>query len=484
MLLSIIVRNMILRTLVFVALAFATSGFAKAERPSVLFIAIDDLRTDLGCYGNSVVKSPNLDRLAERSTLFERAYCQQAVCNPSRASLLTGLRLNTLGIWDLPTHFRQKRPDIVTLPQAFLKAGYHTQCIGKIFHNWRQDDFKGDAVSWSVPESMHYNSHGNDKAVVVGEVPPNESDCPKCVVRDVPDTAYFDGRIAEQAVSTLRRLKDKSFFLAVGFWKPHSHFNAPKKYWDLYQRDEIPPIANPQPPANVPSIAMHDSREILRSFRNRPDKRPTSEETTTLRHGYYANISYMDAQLGKVLNELRRLDLHHNTIVVVWSDHGFHLGEHHLWAKTSNFELDARVPLMICLPGQTQAQRASSLVELLDLYPTLLELCKLDPPHKLEGKSLLPILRDPKAIVKTAALTQHPRPAYPAKGANPDAMGYSVRTDRYRYTEWRDFKTNEVIATELYDHKTDAAETRNISDEANNVVLDELQAALASLLEE
>ena len=315
-------------------------------KPNVLFIAVDDLRAELGCYGADHVKSPNIDKLAARGTLFTRAYCQQAVCNPSRASLLTGLRPATLGIWDLPTHFRQRVPRVMTLPQHFKGQGYFTQGIGKIFHNWRQDDFKGDAVSWSVPEAMHYNTHGADTAMVVGKLPPNLTKVPRCEMRDVADNAYFDGRIAEMAVKTLTELKARRrpFFFAVGFWKPHAHFNAPKKYWDLYRRSDIRLPENPRPPKDAPAIALHDSREILRGFKSRPGGRPTRDEVLTLRHGYLAAISYVDAQVGKVLDALDRLGLAEKTIIVFWSDHGYHLGEHGLWAKTSNFELDARVP--------------------------------------------------------------------------------------------------------------------------------------------
>jgi len=278
----------------------------RAGQPNVLFIAVDDMRAELGCYGHRQIRSPQIDALAKRGLLFERAYCQQAVCNPSRASLLTGLRPSTLGIYNLPTHFREKRPQIVTLPQHFKNNGYFTQCIGKIFHNWRQDDYKGDAPSWSVPEVMHYNSHGNDKPVVEGALPPNRVDTPRCEMRDVPDNAYFDGRIAALAVEALRERKQnqKPWFLAVGFWKPHAHFNAPKKYWDMYDRSQIIPAANAQPPKDVPVIALHDSREILRGFKGR---KPATKDIITLRHGYYAAISYVDAQIGKVIAELDRL---------------------------------------------------------------------------------------------------------------------------------------------------------------------------------
>ena len=442
----------------------AANGDRAAARPNVLFIAVDDMRVDLGCYGSKLIHSPNIDGLAKRGTLFNRAYCQQAVCNPSRASLMTGLRPSTLGIWDLPTHFRQRLPDVVTLPQWFKQHGYHTQNIGKMFHNWRQDDYKGDAVSWSVPAVMHYNTHGADLPVVKGELPPNLVKTPRCEMRDVPDDAYFDGRIAGLSVEALRRLKDKDepFFLAVGFWKPHASFNAPKKYWDLYDPKQIKPPANPTPPKDVPPIALHDSREIMRGFRQHPGGKPTPDDVRNLRHGYYAAISYVDAQVGRVVDELDRLGLADNTVIVFWSDHGFHLGEHALWAKTSNFELDARVPLIIATPGHTGGQRTDALVELLDLYPTLVDLCGLPKPSHVEGESLKPVLSDPRKTVKPAAFTWHPRPAYSRVGNSPTVMGYSMRTARYRYTEWRDFKTGRVTARELYDHAADPDETVNV----------------------
>lgn len=476
----------IIFSLVLAIFGVADSLSAQA-RPNVLFIAIDDLRTDLGCYGNPVVKSPNIDAFAQTGMLFNRAYCQQAVCNPSRASLLTGLRLNTLRIWDLPTHFRQRIPDVVTLPQMFKNQGYHAQCIGKIFHNWRQDDYRGDAVSWSVPQVLHYNSHGKDKAQVNGELPRDLSDIPKCEIRDVPDEAYFDGRVAQQAVAALQGLGERPFFLAVGFWKPHSHFNAPKKYWDLYDRSEIRAAGNPEPPIDVPEIALHNSREILGAFKDRPNGRPTSEETITLRHGYYANIAYMDAQVGKVLDELDRLKLRDNTIILIWSDHGFHLGEHGLWAKTSNFELDARVPLIIStptgvLPDRVVGGQTDSIVELLDLYPTLADLCGLPPPKDLAGTSLRPVLIEPAATVKEAALTQHPRPAYPEAGQNPEVMGYSIRTARYRYTEWKQFDSGEVVARELYDHQLDPHENRNIAADSESAIR-ELQPLMNAMVD-
>lgn len=446
-------------------------AFADAKDWNVLFIAADDLRVELGCYGDTLVKSPNIDRLARQGTLFSRAYCQQAVCNPSRASLLTGLRPDTLGVWDLPTHFRQRHPALVTLSQLFKQHGYHTENIGKIFHNWRQDEFEGDSASWSLPAVMHYATHGSDQAQVREPLPQDLAGVPRCEMRDVPDNAYFDGRIADLAVEALRRLKEQKFFLAVGFWKPHAPFNAPRKYWDLYRRSSVELPANPLPPQDVPDLALHDSREILRGFRDRPAGRPTHSEAVTLRHGYYAAVSYLDAQVGKVLNELEHLGLAERTIVVFWSDHGFHLGEHSLWAKTSNFELDARVPLLIAVPGLKNGQRTDVVVELLDIYPTLADLCGLVPPNNLEGTSLRPLLNDPKAQVKGAAITQHTRPAYPSPQDPLRAVGYSLRTARYRYAEWRAIGTAETLASELYDHHSDTAETRNVVDRAENSAL-------------
>ena len=437
-----------------------------ADHPNVLFIAADDLRNDLACYGHPIVQTPNLDRLAARGVIFDRAYCQQAVCNPSRASLMTGRHPDTLQIWDLPTHFRDKNPDIVTLPEHFKQQGYFTQNIGKIFHNWIHE-VQGDPQSWSVPAVMHFANHGRDKAEVEGEVPSSSAVDPKCECRDVPDEAYFDGRVAKLAVEAIGQLKQKQkpFFLAVGFWKPHSPFNAPQKYWDLYDRKRISLPTNPGWPLDAPRIAWHDSREIF----GVKTRKITEDNIREMRHGYLANISYMDAQIGKVLDELDRQNLTDSTIVVFWSDHGYHLGEQTLWAKTSNFELDARVPMIITTPAmQTAGQRTSSLAELSDLYPTLVELCGLPTQDGLDGISLVPVLHNVSASVRQAALTQHPRPAYYDREPNkqPTHMGYSIRTATHRYTEWRDWKTGLTTDQELYDHNNDPNETRNLANRA------------------
>ncbi|WP_395747547.1 sulfatase [Prosthecobacter sp.] len=442
-----------------------------AARTNVLFIMADDLRPELGCYG-SVAVTPHLDALAARGMLFRHAYCQQAVCNPSRSSMLTGLRPDTLGLYVNGTHFRELKPGVTTLPGWMKDQGYTTRCVGKIFHNWHTKEH-GDPRSWSAPEFLHYANHGDDAPQVSGELPPNLATLsstlrqygkvPLCECRDVPDEAYYDGRVAAEAVRVLGEVKDQPFFLAVGFWKPHAPFNAPKKYWDLYQRDRLPPF-DPARPAAAPEIAFHASTEILGPAENQ--KRPTAEQAAEMRHGYFAGISYMDAQVGKVMAALERHGLLDSTLIVFWGDHGYHLGEHGLWAKTSNFELDARVPLIIAPPKARHAGTSTeALVEMVDLFPTVTALCGVPQASGLDGVSLVPVLNDPKARVKDAAYTQFPRPAYPDRTprGKPEVMGVSVRTPTLRYTEWRDYDTGSVVADELYDHTRDEAEMKNVA---------------------
>jgi iduronate 2-sulfatase len=458
-------------------LFFASSIYAA--KPNVLFIMADDFRPEMGSYGSTAL-TPHLDKLAARSVQFERAYCQQAVCNPSRSSLLTGLRPDTLRLWNNGTHFRELNPEVTTLPLWFKEQGYTTRCVGKIFHNWHTAE-KGDRRSWSADEFLHYANHGADTPQIQGTLPPNlvkmgggrgypEQGITSC--HDVPDEAYYDGRVAVEAVRVLSEVKDKPFFLAVGFWKPHAPFNAPKKYWYLYERSKLP-VLNGARPEGAPEIAFHQSTEILGPVNKQT---PVSEELAAeMRHGYFANISYMDAQIGKVLEALEKSGAADNTIIVFFSDHGYHIGEHSLWGKTSDFEFDAHVPLLISdLRPEHRGKKTRALAELVDLFPTLVDLCELPQPGKLDGVSLVPVLRDPVQSVKTAAFTQHPRPAYydrePSK--QPKAMGYSIRTDQVRYTEWRDWVTKEVTARELYLTEQDPAELKNhASDPAQAAVL-------------
>jgi iduronate 2-sulfatase len=454
------------------AMFVAAARAAVAAPPNVLFIMADDLRPEVASYGSPAV-TPHLDRLAARGVRFERAYCQQAVCNPSRSSMLTGCRPDTLGIWSNETHFRDKNPDVATLPGWFKAHGYQARCAGKIFHNWHTE-VHGDPGSWSAPEFLHYANHGDDVPLVTGPLPPNLAvhsprnygrvpldDC-----RDVPDEATYDGRVAAEAVKLLGELQDGPFFLAVGFWKPHAPFNAPKRYWDLYDRDRLPSL-DPAWPVGAPEIAGHASTEVLGPPKQ---QRPlTPEQIAEMRHGYFAAVSFMDAQVGKLLDALDRNGQAATTVIVFVSDHGYHLGEHGLWAKTSNFEFDARVPLLVAVPGAGRGGATTkALVELVDLFPTLVDACGLPAPVGLEGASLLPLVRGDAAAVKPAAFTQHPRPAYYER--EPDkrlaTMGVSVRTDRVRYTEWRDWATGETVSRELYDHAADPAETRNAVDDA------------------
>ena len=453
-----------------VLLLFTALPLYAAARTNVLFIMADDLRPELGCYG-SVAVTPHLDALARRGVLFERAYCQQAVCNPSRSSMLTGLRPGTLGLYVNGTHFRELKPESATLPWWMKEHGYSTHCVGKIFHNWHTQEH-GDPRSWSAPEFLHYANHGDDLPQVSGPLPPNLATLtstlrpygkvPLCECREVPDEAYYDGRVAAEAVRVLGEIKDRPFFLAVGFWKPHAPFNAPKKYWDLYQRDRLPAF-NPARPAAAPEIALHQSTEIL----GPPElqKQPNAEQVAEMRHGYFACISYMDTQMGKVTAALEEMGLLDSTLIVFWGDHGYHLGEHGLWAKTSNFELDARVPLIVAPPKAKHAGVSTrALVEMVDLFPTITALCEVPEAPGLDGVSLVPLLNDPQAKGKAAAYTQFPRPAYPDRTprGKPEVMGVSVRTPTLRYTEWRDYDTGSVVASELYDHVRDEAEMNNV----------------------
>ena len=471
-------------------LAAGWAAAVAAAPPNVLFIMADDLRPELAAYGSPAV-TPNLDRLAARGVRFERAYCQQALCNPSRASMLTGRRPDTLGVWSNETHFRDPNPAVATLPGWFKAHGYEARCAGKIFHNWHTA-VRGDPGSWSAPEFLHYANHGDDLPLVAGPVPPNLAlqsprdygQVPLDDCRDVPDEATYDGRVAAEAVRQLGELGKGPFFLAVGFWKPHAPFNAPKRYWDLYDRDRLPPL-DAAWPAGAPEIAGHASTEVLGPPK---DRRPlTLEQVAEMRHGYFAAVSFMDAQVGKLLDALDRNGQADDTVIVFVSDHGYHLGEHGLWAKTSNFEFDARVPLLVAVPEAVRARAAAApatapantsagttagtssraLVELVDLFPTLVRACGLPEPPGLEGVSLMPLVRGTAGEVKPAAFTQHPRPAYYERepGKRPAAMGVSVRTDRVRYTEWRDWTTGRTISRELYDHAADPAERVNRADE-------------------
>lgn len=462
-----------------VALLFSANNIlagATSSPLNVLFIAVDDLRPKQGCYGDPVAVTPNIDRLAGRGTLFSRAYCQQAVCNPSRASVMTGRRPDTTRVWDLKTHFRKALPDVVTLPQYFKEHGYHTQCVGKIYHDpkWAQD-----GASWSVSETFSVTENRTKYALDSSRAPKGKNKGIATESAPVADDVYIDGMVSDVACEILREIRDKPFFLAVGFRRPHLPFSAPEKYWDLYDEDSLPMPSPTTAPVGIPKIALHPSVE-LHGYQDMPSSGPLTEaQTRRLIHGYYASSSYMDAQLGKVLDELDRLELTSNTVVVLWSDHGYHLGEKGLWTKHTNFELDTRVPLLISSPQQKMpGAKSEAIVELVDLYPTLIDIADLPAAQGVEGVSLVPLLDDSSAVVKLGAFSQFPRPAR-FKGL-PPVMGCSVRTDGYRYTEWRDRKKNAVIAREMYDYQADPAESQNIA--GNEQTLEE-QERLAEMLD-
>src|SRR5215475_13492576 len=438
-----------------------------APRPNVLFIVTDDLRTTLGSYGDATAITPNIDRLAARSLLFTRAYAQQAVCNPSRQSFLSGRRPDAIRVWNLTSHFRQTAPDVISLPEHFKRHGYIADGIGKIYHDPAEMQ---DPMSWSLPATFNVLAKKEDYLLRENQAPPDKPERKMAAFEaaDAPDEAYPDGKVAAAATAALRELKasGQPFFLAVGFRKPHLPFSAPKKYWDMYDRAKIPELGPGTPPQNAPQIALHDWPE-LRGYSGVAKQGPLSrEEAMELRHGYYAGASYSDAQVGKVIDELDRLKLTENTIIVLFSDHGFHLGDLGLWCKDTVYEATTRTPLLISAPRGMSRQaigaRTDAMVELIDLYPTLGELCGLPLPPKLDGRSMVPLLRDPKRAWKTAAYSQFPRPWAPS-APQPQKMGYAIRTDRFRYVEWRDFKTQELLARELYEYQAGATESVNLA---------------------
>ena len=449
-----------------------TADSSIKQRPNVLFIAVDDLRPMLGCYGDTTAVTPHLDRLASRGTVFQHAYCQQALCSPSRLSLLTGKRPDTTKVWDLSTHFLEALPDTVTLPQFFKQHGYQTQGIGKIFHGNGKP--ASDPPSWTHEPLLAINRDPKLRYALAKNLQGSGLKRSATESADVSDDTYIDGQVCEAALNRLTEFKanDSPFFLAVGFRKPHLPFCAPRRFWQLYQQTDIPPPDHPTHPPHAPELATRSWRE-LEGYTDIPsDGNLTSAKTQQLRHGYYACVSYIDAQVGRILKHLSKLNLAENTLVVVWGDHGFHLGEQRLWTKANNYELSTRVPLIFALPKKTPSTTAtkrtgnitscSKLVELVDLYPTLAEACGLPLPQGLEGTSFFPLLRNPDQTWKLAAFSQHPRATTSHRHrSHGDIMGYAVRTDRYRYVEWRTWKSSKVVARELYDYNTSGSETEN-----------------------
>ena len=516
--------------LLLLALAFSCQPADKStkeppSKPNILFIAIDDLRPELGCYGSDIAKTPNIDGLASQGMRFNRAYCQQAICSPSRASLMMGTRPETNGIFENYTYFRDLHPDIATLPQHFRANGYETVYSGKIYHGKFTDEEK----SWSrkpakidIPKPNYPGAYAlkenqeiykkNQAAIrekygegatshyALGRGPAYE-------MADVPDHAYIDGYNTELAIATMQEMAaqgENPFFLGLGFRLPHLDWNAPKKYWDLYNPEDIPMASQTERPENGAAMGLHASFE-LRVRHGIPKSGPIEGELArTLKHAYLASVSYVDAQIGKMLHALDEAGLRDNTIILLWSDHGWHLGDMGIWGKATNYEIATRVPMMIWTPDMPEANRgkpSDALVELVDMYPTLCELAGIELPQHLEGQSFAPLLENPNRSWKEAVFSQYPNPALREWAANPltpsmretyfgplieevegkiidqqkdkwdrdlfenDLMGYTMRTDEHRLVVWKNRKNPEEkpIFIEVYNHKTDPNEATNIA---------------------
>lgn len=495
---------------------FSTHGFAQNQKMNILFIAVDDLKPTLGCYGDQIVKSPNIDKLAEKGTMFLHTYCQQAVCGPTRASLMTGMRPDYTRVWDLKTKMRDINPDILSIPQYFASQGYETAGIGKIYDPRCVDDDL-DKPSWSIPyykkSDDYYDEktgrpEGNyqlpetkklvkkftDEAISKGLKGKELNDFvgskikPSVECIDVPDNAYSDGVKTLHTKDILANLAKggKPFFLAVGLTKPHLPFVAPKKYWDLYDRDKMPLAKYQQQAKNSPGLAYHNAAELysysdippISSFTDQKVGLDMSvEKQKELIHGYYAATSYTDANVGILLKAIDSLGLAKNTIIVLWGDHGWHLGDHNLWCKHTNFEQATHTPLLISSP-EIKPSKSDSPSEFIDIFPTLCELAGIPVPGHLDGKSLAPVMKNPETMVKEFSVSQYPRSRETLDSerlgwSDGQLMGYSIRTKQYRYTIWmkngyRSYQTYNkdlLVASELYDYKKDPDETVNVVDD-------------------
>ncbi len=429
------------------------ASIAGADRPNVLFIAVDDLRPELACYGRHQMHSPNIDRLARGGVLFERAYCMVPTCGASRASLMTGIRPTRRRFVNYLTWAEKDAPNVPTMNMHFKDHGYTTRSLGKVFHHpadraegWSEPAWRPQRIPWyQRPENAALHKRRQKEG--------QRKRGPAWESADVPDNAYADGVLAEHAVDVLGELKRQGepFFLAVGFFKPHLPFIAPQAYWDLYDPAEIHLPDNYHVPKDAPPASIHSSGE-LRAYAGIPAKGPVSEQTARqLIHGYYACVSYTDAQIGKLLEALDRLELAQNTVVVLWGDHGWNLGEHTLWCKHSCYETSMQIPLIVRAPGIAGGQSRSGLVESIDLYPSLCELTGLPLPGHLAGRSFARLLSDPRAEWKTAAVGRY-------------RNGDTIRTDGHRFTQYAS-GSGRPAARMLYDHRLDPAENVNVVDD-------------------
>lgn len=459
------------------------------DRPNVLLILVDDLKPALGSFGDPAAISPNIDRLAAQGMRFEMAYCNQSVCMASRYNLMLGSRSTSTGFYSFGTQFREIYPDAVTLPQHFMNYGYVAHSMGKVFHIGHGNT--NDDASWSVPHhpdkvidyvlpESNYRELTREEGLFTNQGARDEYGNPRprgaaWEAADVLDEAYADGRIAETAVDRMRWLKEneeKPFFLAVGFVRPHLPFSAPKKYWDMYDRHKLPMPEFVDAPKDAPGFAVKRRGEIM-AFKPIPTVEPFPDDLTLqLIHGYYASVSYMDAQVGKVLDGLEKHGFADNTIVVLWGDHGWHLGDHGSWTKHSNYEQSNRIPIIISAPGVTKPGTVThQLTETVDIYPTLVSLAGLDPPktsQPIDGMDLTPVLKNGKERIREYAYHSYPKAG---------RIGRAIRNDRYRLVEWK-ANTADDIVYELYDYEDDPLETVNFA-ATNSIALETMKALIS-----
>ncbi|MGJ7025685.1 sulfatase [Petrimonas sulfuriphila] len=425
-------------------------------KPNVLFIIVDDLRPELSCYGVDAIKTPNIDRLASRSTTFLNAYCNIPVSGASRASLFTGMYPKFPERFiDYTTRAQVDAPEAVPFSKIFTDNGYHTISNGKVFHHiddhadsWSEPPFRTHPDGYDV-----YSNEYNRWELWLNEesgnyINPKTLRGPYCESAEVPDSAYDDGKLALKAISDLKRMKktDKPFFIGVGFWKPHLPFNAPKKYWDMYDRNEIPLPSNRFRPVNLP-LEVQNSGEIYSYARVREPE--DTEYLRELRHGYYACVSYVDAQIGMILDTLEELDLEKNTIIMLLGDHGWNLGEHNFIGKHNLMKTSVQTPLIVYVPW-LDGGKTLSMVEFVDLYPTLADLCDLPVNgNQLDGKSFVPVLYNSDQKIKDNVFVQW-------------QGGYGILTNRFNYAEWEKNDNDESIM--IFDHKNDPQENKNSAD--------------------
>lgn len=461
--------------LFFIAGVYAQNTPKITAKKNILFIAIDDLRPELGCYGATYIKTPNIDRLAKQGLLFENAYCQQAVCAPSRNSMMTGLRPDAMRIYDLGTFFRKTVPNVITLPQQFKNNGYVTEAVGKIYHNGHGN--QDDILSWSTPSWNYSGQLKSLPKIKVKDTIGLESSFPRLNGKmlpyyksPAPEEQMVDGAISDIAVKRLKDFKnqDKPFFLAVGFKLPHLPFVAPSKYWDLYdpKKIEIPEKAKPEGSSSYAFVNWSGELNKYHGIEKyKSDGFLPDEISRNLIHGYYASVSMVDAQVGKLLDELDKSGLRENTIIVLWGDHGWKLGEYGTWCKHSNTELDTRSPLIIS-DTDYQTNTTRSLAEFIDVYPTLCDLAGIDKPAHLQGESLVPILKNPQIKVKQVAMSQYPRGKPLASDSTKhQVMGYSITDGRFRFTRWQSYENPKIIYDrELYDHAESRLDKTNLMD--------------------